>query len=170
MSPRPGAALLRPLPLAAVAVLLFNDHWLKVYWPGLLSGKLSDVAGLCFFPLFLEALWLFAACVLRRSAISNDRALWVATLATCVVFAAVKTVPFAGDMYRIGLAALQWPARASWALIGGGATPGLRRVALWQDPTDLVALPAAFPALVGRLLGPSRETPRARHRTRRAAS
>ena len=35
-----------PLTVGATAVLLLNDHVLKPAWPGLVTGKLSDVAGL----------------------------------------------------------------------------------------------------------------------------
>ena len=31
--------------VTAVAVLVVNDHALKAAWPGLVTGKLSDVAG-----------------------------------------------------------------------------------------------------------------------------
>jgi multisubunit Na+/H+ antiporter MnhG subunit len=32
--------------LAALGLLLFNDFWLKAQWPGLVTGKLSDFAGI----------------------------------------------------------------------------------------------------------------------------
>lgn len=45
-----------PLPLLAVAAMAANDFWLKRAAPGLVSGKLSDVA-ICFFlPLYISAL------------------------------------------------------------------------------------------------------------------
>lgn len=42
--------------LAAVGVLLLNDHYLKVAAPGVVTGKLSDFAGLFALPLFLTAM------------------------------------------------------------------------------------------------------------------
>jgi hypothetical protein len=39
-----------PLTVGATAVLLLNDHVLKPAWPGLVTGKLSDVAGLAAAP------------------------------------------------------------------------------------------------------------------------
>ena len=42
--------------LVAVSVLLLNDHYLKAAAPGVVTGKLSDLAGLFAFPLFLTAL------------------------------------------------------------------------------------------------------------------
>ncbi|HEY1174921.1 MAG TPA: hypothetical protein VGF17_02095, partial [Phytomonospora sp.] len=39
-----------PLTIAAALVLLVNDHVLKAAFPGLITGKLSDVAGLAAAP------------------------------------------------------------------------------------------------------------------------
>ena len=39
----------------SVAVLVLNDHVLKSLWPGVVSGKISDFAGLFAFPLFFSA-------------------------------------------------------------------------------------------------------------------
>src|SRR5690606_8292496 len=50
--PVAGDGLLHPAPLAAIGLLLLNDHWLKAAFPGSITGKLSDFAGLAFFPLF----------------------------------------------------------------------------------------------------------------------
>ena len=49
----PGDLLLGVVPLAAIALLFLNDHILKAAWPGLVTGKLSDVAGFVFFPFLL---------------------------------------------------------------------------------------------------------------------
>ena len=42
---RPGALLVSPVFFGSIALLLLNDHVLKAAWPGLVTGKLSDVAG-----------------------------------------------------------------------------------------------------------------------------
>jgi hypothetical protein len=55
--------LTRPAYLAALAVLVVNDVWLKYAWPGFATGKLSDVAGLFVFA-------VFASCVSRRPALA----------------------------------------------------------------------------------------------------
>lgn len=135
---RPGDGLLHPVPLAAVAILVLNDHVLKERWAGLVTGKLSDVAGLVFFPLLLDALaarlpWARALPPLRRVA--------ACALATAVVFAAVKTWAPATRAYEIGLGLLQWPIRAAFAVLRGDAPGPPLRAALVRDPTDLVALP-----------------------------
>jgi hypothetical protein len=88
--------LLHPVPLAAVVVLVVNDHLLKGagLLPGWLTGKLSDLAGLLFFPLFLTAAatalrWLAG----RRDARLTPRALHLALAATGLVFASIKLSP-----------------------------------------------------------------------------
>ena len=69
--------LCHPLPIAAVLVLTLNDHVLKGsgLLPGWLTGKLSDFAGLFFFPLLLAALARGAARLAGRGEITRRRAL-----------------------------------------------------------------------------------------------
>jgi hypothetical protein len=129
-------ALLGPMALLAIALLVVNDHVLKARAPGLVTGKLSDVAGLIFFPLLLAA--LAEQVGLRR----GRRAVIAAAIATGIVFAAIKLWEPAGDAYRVGLAALQWPFRVIAAAVTDTALPALGRAQLTQDPTDLLALPA----------------------------
>ncbi len=47
--------LQHPLTLLSIAILLLNDHFLKVVSPSWLTGKLSDFAGLFFFPFIVTA-------------------------------------------------------------------------------------------------------------------
>ncbi len=135
----------RPLVICALALLIVNDHLLKAAYPGLVTGKLSDFAGLVFFPLLLAA-----ACEqlgVRR----GMQTIVVAVIATGIVFAAIKLSPGAGDLYRHAVAALQWPFRAAHALLAGDAMPRLGRAHLAADPTDLVALVAlAVPVVLAR--------------------
>jgi hypothetical protein len=53
---RPVSTLTRWPFLAALAMLLLNDFWLKAQFPGLVTGKLSDVAGIVMIALPLHAL------------------------------------------------------------------------------------------------------------------
>ncbi|WP_198169090.1 hypothetical protein [Herbidospora daliensis] len=46
----------QPLTVLALVVLVVNDHVLKHAWPGFVTGKLSDVAGLVLFPALLDLL------------------------------------------------------------------------------------------------------------------
>lgn len=116
----------RPVPLTAVLVLVVNDHVLKTsgVLPGWLTGKLSDVAGLLFFPVFLFALRAAFAPVVRRLA-------WARACAalSAMVFVAIKLSPAC----NAGVNALL----AAWDL-------GSMRL----DPTDLLALPATLGALL----------------------
>jgi hypothetical protein len=132
----PGEGLLHPVALAAIAVLAVNDHWGKAAFPGWLTWKLSDFAGLLFFPLLLQGL---VELVTRRP---DRRVLVASAIATALVFALVKTTPFV-EVYRWGLGLLQAPIRGAW-----------RPVVVVQDPTDLVALPmVAVGAWLGRKRG-----------------
>jgi hypothetical protein len=108
----PGRALLHPLWLGALALLVLNDHVWKAAWPGLVTGKLSDFAGLAVAPGVLAAL------LMARS----RAAVFGAHLAVGAVFAAINVWPAA--------------ARAWEALMALGPLPW----AVTVDPTDLVGL------------------------------
>jgi hypothetical protein len=135
--------MIAPLPLAAVALLVLNDHWLKAAAPGVLTGKLSDFAGLAFFPLFLQG----GIEILSRGAPSR-RLLLACAAATAIVFALVKTWTPAALAYRDGLGLLQWPARAAAAVAGGRAIPLPLPTALTMDAGDLFALPSVVLAVL----------------------
>lgn len=136
----PVGELLRPVPLAALAVLLLND-WVLKRWdaaPAVLTGKLSDVAGLVFAPLLVTAVLDVVLMVAARAGAPVDfrlgpRRLLAAVLAVGALFAAVKLSP-----------------AAAAALVAAAGSVGLD----WRivsDPTDLLALPALGVALwVGR--------------------
>ncbi len=52
-----AAGVCHPLPLSAAFVMAVNDHWLKGsdVIPSVITGKLSDAAGLFFFPALVVA-------------------------------------------------------------------------------------------------------------------
>lgn len=104
------ARLLHPLFLAALAALVVNDHVLKAAAPGVVTGKLSDLAGLVVLPVLACAAWNVAS---RRRA-------WAVHAAVGAAFAAFQWVP-------------------SGAVVGAGAALGLR-LTHTPDPTDLLAL------------------------------
>ncbi len=131
--------LVAPAPLLAIAALLINDHVLKGLATGdaatWLTGKLSDVAGLVYFPLLLLALLEPAFGPLR-----GRRHVRVAAIVTGLGFAAVKLWPIATAAYGITWGAMQWVALASIAAAIGDDAPHLLPVACVADPTDLLAL------------------------------
>lgn len=123
--PRSGAAgaalawLAHPVTLVAVLVLVVNDQLLKAAYPGLLTGKLSDVAGLVVAPPLLA---LAATLLVPRL---PGRVAGVAAVALAGVgFAVVKST-------EVGAAA----ASTAWSLIAGPSV-------ILADPTDLATLPA----------------------------
>jgi hypothetical protein len=151
--------LLHPVALAAIALLVLNDHVLKEEWGHPATGTVSDFAGLAFFPLVLVSLVELAASLGGKYAGPSRRVLTAAVLATGVVFAAAEVVPAGTEFYRVGLGASQDPAGALQAVIEG-RTDEMRRVATTPDATDLFALPALGIAyLIGRPDSRNRPTP-----------
>lgn len=149
---RPGDVLLHPAALAALALWIVNDHVLKRVCPSELTGKLSDVASLAFFPLLpIAARELVLA--RSRAEVAPCRAWafgWIA--ATGLVMVAINTVDLAADGYRWGLGVAQWPLRA---VLAGGPV-ALAPVRLWMDPTDLWTLPAlGLPLMLALRRGPA---------------
>jgi len=120
-SPALKSDLVHPRMLAAVALLALNDHVLKGsgLLPGWLTGKLSDVAGLFFFPVLLVVV---AEAGLRRLGSSPPRSASAAASValTGLVFATLKTSP--------ALAALA--SRLAGPIV--------------CDPSDLLAVPSLF--------------------------
>jgi hypothetical protein len=127
----PGEALLHPLAVAAVAILLLNDHVMKQAFPGWLTGKASDFAGLVVFPLLALSIYEMITALLRKPYSPSRVHLNLVLLITGVAFTLVKLIPAVGDWYSVTWGWLSAP-------VHGSTTP----VALVQDPTDLLTLPA----------------------------
>ena len=139
----PVGEAMHPVTLAAVALLVVNDwFWKPLVIPGsaasLVTGKLSDVAGLAFAPVVLSAaigLVLHAAARLgaRVDPSLSRRRLVLCVAATGAGFAAVKLSPALAAHAAELLSHLGRPAR------------------FYDDPTDLLTLPALLAALlIGR--------------------
>ncbi|MEI6622218.1 MAG: hypothetical protein WCP28_09960 [Actinomycetes bacterium] len=156
----PADLLLRPAVVLAIIVLALNDYVFKSMWPGLVTGKLSDVAGLFAFPIILVSLAEVARRLLRRTnwAITYWDICW-ACVTTGIVFTLVKTLPWASQSYAYLIGTLRWPVMAVHELFVGGSTPGIVPIDVVTDPTDLVALLAivASGAYMSRFVH-SRET------------
>jgi hypothetical protein len=145
-APRSGEALerlLHPIPLAALAVLLVNDHVLKATYPGWLSGKLSDVAVMVLLPFLLLALADVGCLAVPRLPAPGRRATIACVAMAVALFTLIEITPVGADTYRWGLAVAQWPIRTGLALLGAETIPELVPVRLTSDVTDLLTLPAA---------------------------
>lgn len=111
-----------PLPLAAVALLAVNDHVLKAAFRNTVTGKLSDVAGCFFLPLYVSAL----LSVLPR--LELRARLYAGAAVTVALFVAVSVSRAAADGVCRAVAVL--------------ATPlGYPHLRIAADPTDLICLP-----------------------------
>jgi hypothetical protein len=135
-----GEALLHPVALVALVLLVLNDHVLKSAYPGLVTGKLSDAAGLTVFPLFLHALLEAGFRVTGASFTrwSRTAALGGAAI-TAFGFALVKGSERGADLFRNGLGAVQCLPYAF-----SGLDPAACQARVVRDATDLWALPFAF--------------------------
>lgn len=116
--------------MSAVILLIMNDNHFKYSHPGLVTGKLSDFAGLFFTPLFLVALvGLVMNYLIRpigpRFWISATKIV-VAILVTDTVFVMVKLNEAANTFYNFSMTVIGFPSN------------------LRLDATDLVALTINF--------------------------
>ncbi|HEX5542704.1 MAG TPA: hypothetical protein VFX60_14280, partial [Micromonospora sp.] len=115
----PLAWLAHPVTVIAVALLAVNDHLLKAAYPGLLTGKLSDAAGLIAAPPLL-ALAIIPILPHRPASLLAG----AAVLFTGVGFTAVKLSQTAAVAVS-----------AAWSTLVGPSV-------ILADPTDLATLPA----------------------------
>jgi hypothetical protein len=119
-----------PLVVSSIVLLLVNDHILKVITPSALTGKLSDFAGLFFFPFLVGAVLQLTVRFMRPARpIGSRPALLSAFAFSAVPFGALKIMP------GVNL----W---VSSQLTGLFHLP----VQIALDPSDLVALGMFLPA------------------------
>jgi len=116
--------LTQPLTLVSLILLLVNDHVLKIVTPSWLTGKLSDFAGLFFFPFLLAALIAF----IWRERLSARQVGALAFGITAVWFVLMKTTAW-GNAFTENFASFVLQTRAQ----------------IVQDPTDVIALGAMVP-------------------------
>jgi hypothetical protein len=127
----PGELALHPVVVGCLVVLVVNDRWLKSAWPGFVTGKLSDAAGLVLLPVALLSLVEVARRLAGRElAWRHDPLVWVGV--TVVGFVFVKVTPAGHDAYAWAIGALRWPFH--------GASGPVRPIAVARDAGDLIAL------------------------------
>lgn len=135
-----GDFLLSGAFLASLGALLLNDFVLKPYWPGYVSGILSDVAGMVFFPLLLVAFLEALALLFPRRPLATLRWFVAATLVVSAAFVLVKFTAWGESAY--------WSIASPLASLAGPL--GLGTTGVIADPLDLLALlMAPVPVLVG---------------------
>jgi hypothetical protein len=139
---RAADGVLHPVALAALIVLVVNDQVLKAVSPGVVTGKVSDVAGLIVAPLVLQAGWEVGQWMAGRWTGPSARVLAIAIVGTGVAFAAVQIWPPATDLYRGALGLAQWPLRLLASLVTSTPGPSPVPVQAVADAADLLALPA----------------------------
>jgi hypothetical protein len=129
----PGDLLVRPPAVLALVTLILNDHVLKRSWPGLLTGKLSDIAGLVFLPLLIISIYELARAAARRPWRVGDRGVVVVAATVAIGFAAIKLSTAVGSTYGDLLGWLRWPLMGHWS-----------HVVISDDPTDVVCTPGVI--------------------------
>lgn len=122
----PLAVFCRPIPLAGLALMALNDHWLRVHWPCWLTGKLSDVGVVLYFPALLCALWGLFLWGCRRDTALTPRRVYLAAAFTAFSLAAINLSVAAKDLYVAALEALDVFDLASFRYV--------------TDPSDCLAL------------------------------
>lgn len=143
----PGDFLLDPVSLIAIAVLILNDWYVKQHWPGFISGKLSDLAGLIFFPLLLVALAELAVMVLRRPWRATRTTFVIMSLVVAAAFAATKAIEPVRDLDEVVLGWLRWLPIAAYRAAVNAPTGSPVRHEVVADLTDLLAVPCVLAAI-----------------------
>jgi hypothetical protein len=108
--------------LSCVALFVFNNFWFKHAYPGVVTGKLSDLCAAFFMPLFLAALFaqLFPACGARRFTYGTG--------ITVLAFLLMKSTASGASALNFMVEFL-----TGWS--------GFRFAQNIADPSDLLALP-----------------------------
>jgi hypothetical protein len=120
--------LQHPSTILSIAILLMNDQVLKVVYPSWITGKLSDFAGLFFFPFIVSVILGISLSKFRISKINLGK---ISFGLVVVWFSLIKTIPLVNALTT----------DLSSILLG-------YRTIFILDPTDLVALLSTIPAYI----------------------
>jgi len=129
-----------PLTLACIGLLLVNDHILKGLYPSALTGKLSDFAGLFFFPYLLTTFFCLAGLAISLAGKHLSGLAWPCkfTLGQVALSAYVST----GVLFSAFKVSPAFNAAANGLLSHVSGLP----IWILLDPTDLIALLALAPS------------------------
>lgn len=126
-----GDFLLSPIFLCALAALLINDFYLKIYHPSAVSGILSDLAGMVFFPIFIVGIAEIACVALPAKPFAKPSWFVSSTCGVVVMFVLMKYTPVGEELF---IASTDW-LRGSF-----GEALGYGQRGLVSDPVDLLAI------------------------------
>lgn len=133
----PGDLLLRPSAAFAVVVVVVNDHVLKAEFGNVVTGKLSDLAGVFVFPLVALSVVEVARRSLRRPPWEvTQTEILISVWVTALGFAAVKLFDPATEAYALTIGGIRWVARTT---LGQQAT--FVPIEVVQDWTDVAVVP-----------------------------
>ena len=96
---------------------ILNDHLLKAQFGNVWTGKLSDIAGLVVFPLFMLASYQVIARLLGQWRPQDRAVLWTSIFSTGFIFSAVNLSERWSALFETLIGYLQWPIRATWSLL-----------------------------------------------------
>ncbi len=123
--------LLSPILLGSLALILFNDLILKPHYPSSISGLLSDLAGMVFFPIWLVALAEWASALFPRRPLASPTWFVVSTVVVAVLFVTMKYTAIGHEIYEWAVSPILGVLPQVLSLGAHGVT---------SDPWDLVAL------------------------------
>ncbi len=112
--------LSHPLMLFSVFMLLINDHVLKIHAPSAVTGKISDFAGLFFFPVLLSAILHF---IFKAFHFQSRYLALISFSFTAISFSLIKTMPLFNNFAE-----------------------SLFSIQIILDPVDLMALIVLYPS------------------------
>jgi hypothetical protein len=116
--------------LASLGLLLLNDFVLKPFFPGPVSGILSDLAGMVFFPVFLVGIAELVAWTVPGRPLARPSWFVASTVFVAASFLVVKYTTIGHDFY----------AETLQPVAGLIAPVDLGTVGASSDPWDLLAL------------------------------
>ena len=151
--------LRHPVVLLLIGIWIVNDHFLKDMFGNVLTGKISDFAGVAVLPLMLLGAYESTCAALSKSPQFRNYVLLGSIFITAFFMAGINLFESWASAFRVGLGAAQWPARAVWNYWQNGTSLSAVPVHHTMDPSDLWSLIAlAFPFWLGRKLEPALES------------